>query len=545
MRRRLLLLCSAIVALQLLLRLDWFASRDADVELVINAVAAVVDEQFVCATLDLWPPEKCNAGTCPWHRGSSFLTADLPPLLPALKALRPLTLRLGGSLADHLHYGDACTVAPPGFGADDYSRFGFGDGCLTEARWVALNELCAAAGCSLVLTLNALTGRRRPRGCRRQCLGLKVLSDLPMHAKRNAARRAACCFNRTGAWDASEARALLGLAARRGWRPRAVAYGNEVAGEKGLEARLSVETYAEGLAAVRDLLRELWPAAPPTLIAPDGNFDAAWMAGLVRAVPFLDALAVHVYAFGAGGNPHVDTRLTDPEWMDGSVPDADELRGALGGADARADAAGVPRVWVSEAGGVSNSGRANATDVLLSSFWYADALGLAARRGVRTFCRQTLVGGHYGLLRPGAGGRIVLTNPDFWVAWFWRRLMGRTALDVGATAPRWLRVYAHCGPRGGIALCVVNVDANRAARVSFGAYRGLAKNREEYHIAAGPGGLRARDLRINGEPSPTLAALDGGAVPRARYGAAATPLRVAPLSIVFVSVPRARTEFCE
>ena len=164
MRRRLLVLCSTIVILQLLLRLDWFASRDADVELVVNAVAAVVDEQFVCATLDLWPPEKCNAGTCPWHRGSSFLTADLAPLLPALKALRPLTLRLGGSLADHLHYGDACTVAPPGFGADDYSRFGFGDGCLTEARWVALNELCAAAGCSLVLTLNALTGRRRPRG---------------------------------------------------------------------------------------------------------------------------------------------------------------------------------------------------------------------------------------------------------------------------------------------------------------------------------------------------------------------------------------------
>ena len=39
------------------------------------------------------------------------------------------------------------------------------------------------------------------------------------------------------------------------------------------------------------------------------------------------------------------------------------------------------------------------------------------------------------------------------------------------------------------------------------------------------GGLRARDLRINGEPAPTLAALDGGAVPRARYGAPATPLR--------------------
>ena len=203
----------------------------------------------------------------------------------------------------------------------------------------------------------------------------------------------------------------------------------------------------------------------------------------------------------------------------------------------------MPRVWVSEAGGVSTLGRANATDVPTLVFWYADALGLAARRGVRTFCRQTLVGGHYGCL--GAGGRIVLANPDFWVAWFWRRLMGRTALDVGAMAPRWLRVYAHCGPRGGIALCVVNVDANRAARVSFGAYRGLAKNREEYHIAAGPGGCaratcastasrRRRSQRSTAAPCPAQGT-----------GRRRRALRVAPSTIVFVSVPRARTEFCE
>ena len=55
MRRRLLLACSIVIALQLLLRLDLFASRDADVELVVAAVAALVDEQFVCATAPATP----------------------------------------------------------------------------------------------------------------------------------------------------------------------------------------------------------------------------------------------------------------------------------------------------------------------------------------------------------------------------------------------------------------------------------------------------------------------------------------------------------
>ena len=125
--------------------------------------------------------------------------------------------------------------------------------------------------------------------------------------------------------------------------------------------------------------------------------------------------------------------------------------------------------------------------MLLSSFWYADALGLAARRGVRTYCRQTLVGGHYGLLRAAAGGRILLANPDFWVAWFWRRLMGRTALDVGATTPRWLRVYAHCGPRGGIALCVVNVDVHNRISHIDDVYHNCEHTKRYSHVQDGDG----------------------------------------------------------
>lgn len=29
-----------------------------------------IDEDFVCATLDWWPPEKCDYGTCSWGQAS-------------------------------------------------------------------------------------------------------------------------------------------------------------------------------------------------------------------------------------------------------------------------------------------------------------------------------------------------------------------------------------------------------------------------------------------------------------------------------------------
>ena len=39
---------------------------------LINGKSAIggIDEDFVCATLDWWPPEKCDYGTCSWGQAS-------------------------------------------------------------------------------------------------------------------------------------------------------------------------------------------------------------------------------------------------------------------------------------------------------------------------------------------------------------------------------------------------------------------------------------------------------------------------------------------
>lgn len=41
-------------------------SDDASVAVDTTSVIAVTDKDFVCATLDWWPPDKCDYGTCSW-----------------------------------------------------------------------------------------------------------------------------------------------------------------------------------------------------------------------------------------------------------------------------------------------------------------------------------------------------------------------------------------------------------------------------------------------------------------------------------------------
>lgn len=40
-----------------------------------NAIGRI-DNNFICATLDWWPPEKCDYGTCAWDH-ASFLNLVL------------------------------------------------------------------------------------------------------------------------------------------------------------------------------------------------------------------------------------------------------------------------------------------------------------------------------------------------------------------------------------------------------------------------------------------------------------------------------------
>jgi hypothetical protein len=92
----------------------------------------------------------------------------------------------------------------------------------------------------------------------------------------------------------------------------------------------------------------------------------------------------------------------------------------------------------------------------LDSVRYLDQLGRMSKRGVQVNIHNTLASSDYGLLDENT----LAPRPNYWAALLWRKLMGATGLDAGASPAPSLHLYAHClrGQPGGVALLAINTD---------------------------------------------------------------------------------------
>ncbi|KAH0934854.1 hypothetical protein HID58_011971 [Brassica napus] len=109
-----------------------FATNMEQTTIVIDGTRQIaeIDENFVCATLDWWPPEKCNYDQCPWGYASLInLNLSSPLLAKAIQAFKTLRIRIGGSLQDQVVYdvGDLKTPCTQ-FKKTDDGLFGFSEG---------------------------------------------------------------------------------------------------------------------------------------------------------------------------------------------------------------------------------------------------------------------------------------------------------------------------------------------------------------------------------------------------------------------------------
>lgn len=503
---------------------------------------AVIDDNFICATLDWWPHDKCNYNQCPWGY-SSVTNLDLshPLLAKAIQAFRNLRIRIGGSLQDQVLYDVESLKAPcHPFRKMKGGLFGFSKGCLHMNRWDELNHLFSRTGAIVTFGLNALYGRHQ---IRKGVWG--------------------------GAWDSSNAYDFMNYTVLKGYKIDSWEYGNELSGS-GVSASVSAELYGKDLIKLKDVVNNLYKNSDlkPSLIAPGGFFDKQWYAKLLQVTGsgIVNFVTHHIYNLGAGMDPNLVNKILDPHFLSKVSETFSNLSQTIQQNGPWASA------WVGESGGAYNSGGRHVSDTFVNSFWYLDQLGMASRYNTKVYCRQTLVGGHYGLLNTTT----LVPNPDYYSALLWHRLMGKGVLAVGSNASPFLRSYAHCSKgRAGITLLLINlsnqtdfiigvqnsmdmrltVEENISGENSF--MRGLKRSvswvgsrasdepmyREEYHLTAKDGNLRSRTMVLNGIP---LELTEDENIPNLEPVRldVNSPLYINPLSISFIVFPNFDAPAC-
>lgn len=308
------------------------------VDVDASSLLATTDEAFLCATLDWWPPDKCDYGTCAWGQASLLnLDLDNPLLEKFLKALYPFRIRLGGTLQDHIVYEiglnseESCLP----IAKDETYMFGFREGCLSMNRWIALNNLFAKSGTLVAFGLNALYNR------------LQVGDGW-------------------GPWDSSNARSLIEFSIQQGIQVEAWELGNELSGN-GVGTTISAQQYAEDMRELRFIIDTLYVDFDrrPLVVAPDGFLEGQWDTAFLNASGpgVVDVFTRHIYNLGPGVSGDLVDKILNPSYLDNELGNFRAVRDILQTLDPS------PSAWVGEAGGAYNSGHHLVTDAFVFSFW--------------------------------------------------------------------------------------------------------------------------------------------------------------------------------
>ncbi|XP_015886732.3 heparanase-like protein 3 isoform X1 [Ziziphus jujuba] len=492
------------------------ASQTINGTVFINGTVPIgrIDDDFVCATLDWWPPEKCDYGTCSWGR-TSLLNIDLnnPILLNAIKAFSPLKIRLGGTLQDRVIYERNNQQPCNPFVKNESDFLGFSQGCLPMSRWDELNIFFKRTGAVVFFGLNALSGRT-------------------IDSQGSA----------IGAWDSSNAESLIQYTVNKGYTIHGWELGNELSG-RGIGERVAAFQYASDINTLQHIVQKIYAGSEvkPLVLAPGGFFDANWFAEFIdKTTKSLQVVTHHIYNLGPGNDEHLIDKILDPSYLGGESSSFSSLQSILKKSGTSAVA------WVGEAGGAYNSGHNLVTNAFVFSFWYLDQLGMAASYDTKTYCRQTLIGGNYGLLN----SHNFLPNPDYYSALLWHRLMGNNVLSTSFSGTEKMRAYAHCSKKNtlGITLLLINLDDQTRVEVSVSTdnQNGTSSSqdrKEEYHLMAKDGDLQSPVLVLNGK---TLIVDSSGAIPPLEpvYTNMSDSISVAPFSIVYVHIPNIDVSAC-
>lgn len=372
-----------------------------------------------------------------------------------IQLLGPAYLRIGGSEADKIHY----FVQPK----DEPDAL-----TLTHQQWDELHHFIQRNNLKLIFTCKYGLFKRKHHG----------------------------------RWQGSELLELLHYTRTKNYQIDVFELGNELNSYwafHGLLSQPRAKHLAQDYDSFSELVRSMFPNARisgpgsafwPKLgetIRPISNITPKFLSELNQPIDIIDW---HYYPFQSDRSP-IRTRrarihhLLDPKSFEYFRLYSEKLNRLRNRLQPQAE------LWTGETGSAQCGGQPELSDRWVSSFWWADQLGMGAKLGQKVMVRQSLIGGDYGMIV-----RLTLKpRPDYWVSWLWSNMMGTQAYDITSNDPS-LRCYLHSAKshRGKVLLLInlkdhpmeLDLPAQLHSTVTTG-YEMTAKN------------LTSRKVRLNGE----------------------------------------------
>ncbi len=426
-----------------------------------------------------------------------------PRLRKLAAALAPSYVRVSGTWANSTYFqdseGPAPATPPAGFGS-----------VLTRQEWKGVVDFSNAVDAKIITSFAISTGVR----------------------------------DADGVWTPVEAKKFLDYTKSVGGSIAAAEMFNEptFAGMGGAPKGYTAATYGRDFKVFQPFVKK---AAPGTLILGPGSVGEAGSLGdvmnmnlikskdmLTEEGPGLDVFSYHFYGgvskrcsqMGAASQRTPETALS-AEWLGRTERDEAYY------AKLRDEYLPGGPLWLTETGETACGGNPWAS-TFIDSFRYLNQLGTLAKGGVQVVAHNTLAASDYALIDEAT----LTPRPNYWSAVLWRRMMGTTVLDAGASPDPNLHVYAHCLREhpGGVAMLVINAD--RAAAQSLE----VPVQSERYTLTAQD--LLSSSVALNGVELKLGA---GDALPKmAGKAAAKGKVEFAPESITFLAITGAGNAAC-
>ncbi|NYF50148.1 hypothetical protein [Tunturiibacter gelidoferens] len=347
-----------------------------------------------------------------------------------------------------------------------------------------------------------------------------------------------------GVWTPVEAKKVLSYTKSVGGSIAAAEMFNEptFAGMGGAPKGYNAAAYGRDFKVFRGFVKEAAPEM--TILGPGSVGEIGLAVGLppdsliktedmmAASGPGVDAFSYHFYGgvsqrckmMGPAAQTTPEAALTD-DWLSRTNRDEDfyaKLRDRF--------APGKP-MWLTETGETACGGNPWASD-FIDSFRYLNQLGSLAKRGVQVVMHNTLAASDYALVDETT----LIPRPNYWSTLLWRKMMGTTVLDAGASPSPNLHLYAHCLRKqpGGVALLAINADRTTPQALDV-PVKGMRYTLTAKDLMDNKVELNGAELKVSSDGD--LPSLEGQAQ-------AAGAVQLAPASITFLAFPNAKNAAC-